>query len=347
MYNFYPGPSKIYPEVKNYALEAFDSGILEKNHRSTFFMHLLEDCIKLFKSHLNIPSNYKVFFVSSATEAWEICAQSIFGQAPVKFYYNGAFGKKWMEYSEKLHASIYVESFDLNQPFTDSYGFNGDVCLVSNETSNGSHVFPSVVNNFKSNNSLLFVDAVSSLGGVDYTIEDADVWISSSQKCFGLPSGLGILILSPKALAKAHEVNDSKFYNSLLFIKDNFDKFQTPYTPNILAIYLLKRLLENLTNVRFISQKISSRADMLYNFLDKQSYFKPLISNKKMRSDTVLTVACPDLPSLHSYLNSHNVTIGKGYGLWKDSTFRIANFPAIDDSEYEYLLDLLSSFAKK
>ena len=61
--NFYPGPSKLYPNVDKYALDAFDSGILEQNHRSLPFMAMLEKTIELFKKKLDVPTNYKVFLL--------------------------------------------------------------------------------------------------------------------------------------------------------------------------------------------------------------------------------------------------------------------------------------------
>lgn len=333
--------------AKDFAKEAFENGILEKNHRSEPFMHLLEDCITLLKNHLNIPSDYKVFFVSSATEAWEICAQSLFGKAPAKFYYNGAFGEKWMKYSEKIHSQVSGVKFELEDEILADASFVGDVCLVANETSNGTQVNPASFKDAMSDKSLLYVDAVSSLGGVDYQIRDADVWISSSQKCFGLPSGMGIMIVSPKAQARAKEIGDRNFYNSLLFVEENFNKHQTPYTPNILSVYLLKRLLENLPNIKEISNDLTIRAKMLYDHFDGLETLQPLISNGKVRSQTLVAITCSNLPELDAYLTKNRITIGKGYGEWKDSTFRIANFPSIDNQEYDYLLEILSNFVKK
>jgi phosphoserine aminotransferase len=37
------------------------------------------------------------------------------------------------------------------------------------------------------------------------------------------------------------------------------------------------------------------------------------------------------------------ITLGNGYGVWKQNTFRIANFPAIDPGEIEVLKNLLRS----
>lgn len=348
MYNFYPGPSKVYPLVKHFAQEAFEIGILEKNHRSADFMNLLKECISLFKTHLNIPQNYKVFFTSSATECWEICAQSFLGVNAIQFYGNGAFGEKWEQYTRRIIPSSKYTSYGVDKeiPFV-SYK-NTDVLFVANETSNGTQVPISTIGRIyeEVGEGLLVLDVVSSLGGVNYDISKGDIWISSSQKCFGLPAGMGIMVVSPKALHRAKQINDRRFYNSALFIEENFDKLQTPYTPNILSIYLLKRLMERLENVSIVSGRLNTRAKSLYDFFDSTITFMPLVNNHEVRSSTVITLNYTINDKFKEYLAKNGVTIGKGYGQWKDSSFRVANFPAIDDSEYDFLCELLSTFAQ-
>lgn len=67
------------------------------------------------------------------------------------------------------------------------------MCCVANETSNGTQISNESLAalKLKSPKSLLFIDATSSLGGYNHDISLGDVWLASSQKCFGLPSGLG------------------------------------------------------------------------------------------------------------------------------------------------------------
>lgn len=344
MYNFYPGPSRIYPAVRDFAREAFESGILEKNHRSDDFMLLLKECIDLFKDRLNVPAGYKVFFTSSATECWEICAQSFLKDT--LFYYNGAFGEKWKEYTGRITGRTEAYAFDIQEEPAVPASGGKDVALVANETSNGTSLSPGMIRKIRAETGgLLLIDVVSSLGGVDYDISQGDIWISSSQKCLGLPSGMGIMLVSPAALQRARELDDRRYYNSALFIESNFDRLQTPYTPNILAVYLLKRLLENLENVKVISERVSRRAADIYRFLENSEAGHPLIQNPAVRSATVVAVSCGSVKRLHHYLSEHDVIMGKGYGLWKDSTYRIANFPAISDADFAVLFNLLRNFA--
>jgi phosphoserine aminotransferase len=164
------------------------------------------------------------------------------------------------------------------------------------------------------------------------------------QKCFGLPSGLAILVVSPKAVERAETVNDGVFYNSFLNIRANFLKNQTPYTPNILGIALLNKQAGFVGNNEIIDEKIKSRAANFYQFIKTQTAFDPLIETEKVQSPTVITIRSKETDVLNviEEMKAKGITLGKGYGEWKNDTFRVANFPAITDSEFEYLMKALN-----
>ena len=77
MITFYPGPSKVYPQVADYAAQAVRDGIVSMNHRSAGFMAIVQETVWLLHKKLVIPPDYHVALVSSATECWEIVAQSL------------------------------------------------------------------------------------------------------------------------------------------------------------------------------------------------------------------------------------------------------------------------------
>ncbi len=348
MLNFYPGPSKLYPQVRSYLTEAYDSGILSMNHRSNDFVSLSQSTILLLKAKLNIPQAYSIFFVSSATEAWEIIAQSLTQKGSLHIY-NGAFGQKWAEYSHKIHQKGSFFSFDLQEKLDASALPNeaGDVvCLTQNETSNGTQIENQTIEAIseKYKDKIIAVDATSSMAGVDLAWGNADVWFASVQKCFGLPAGLGLLICSPKAMEKAYQVNDKKYYNSLVFLAENMQNFQTNYTPNVLNIYLLNRILAQIENIKIIDERTQKNAKNWYTFLENHG-FELLIKNPNIRSATVVTVSDEEtfIKNIKEKALQANIILGSGYGSWKNNTFRIANFPAITDQEIDVLRVFLQS----
>ncbi len=340
---FYPGPSKVYPQVAKYLQDAFAEGVLSVNHRSQECMEITRGAIESLHKKLNIPDDYHVYFISSATEAWEIIAQSLTRQKSLHFY-NGAFGEKWAAYTEKLVSKIERVPFLLNelpdlQNVTD---FKDIVCITQNETSNGTQIkdlkpfrkaFPEAI---------IAVDVTSSLGGIELDFQDGDVWFASVQKCLGLPAGMAIMICSPQAIERAEQINDRKFYNSLLFIHDNFQKFQTHFTPNVLSIYLINKIMLEISNISIISESIKQKANDWYDFFEKKG-MKCVSQNSEVRSDTVITIEGTEeqIKQIKALIKAQGITVGNGYGSWKNTTFRIANFPAIEDFEIEALMKIL------
>jgi phosphoserine aminotransferase len=340
---FYPGPSKVYPQVAQYLQEAFAEGIFSVNHRSEECMQITRGAIEGLHQKLNIPKDYHIYFISSATEAWEIIAQSLTREKSLHFY-NGAFGEKWADYAEKLVLEVERISFGLNElpDLQNVTAFKDAICITQNETSNGTQIkdlspfrkaFPEAI---------ITVDVTSSLGGIELDWQQGDVWFASVQKCLGLPAGMGLMICSPQAIRRAEEINDRKYYNSLLFIHENFQKFQTHYTPNVLSIYLINKIISNISNISIISENIKLRAIEWYNFVPKIG-MKCLVQNSEMRSDTVITIEGTEeeIKQIKALTKAQGITVGNGYGSWKNTTFRIANFPAIEDFEIGKLMKIL------
>ncbi len=336
MITFYPGPSKVYPQVADYAVEAVRQGIVSLNHRSAGFMDIVKEAVRLLHEKLDIPADYHVALVSSATECWEIVAQSLTAECSLHPY-NGAFGKKWAEYAYKIKPPTNLSEADV-------------LCIVQNETSNGTQVNMETLAQFRRDfSALIAVDAVSSMAGIALDWSLADVWFASVQKCFGLPAGLALLIYSPAALKRAEEIGENSHYNSLLFIHENFSKFQTPYTPNGLGIYLLMRVLQQVPPINTVDASTKKRAIDWYTFVEqemKTSPFTLLNNDLTVRSDTVIAVqgAEKDVSNIKKAAQQSGIMLGNGYGDWKNTTFRIANFPAITEEEIGTLKQFLRSF---
>ena len=344
---FYPGPSKVYPQVSQYLRDAFAEGILSVNHRSSECMEITRGAIEGLHQKLNIPEDYFIYFISSATEAWEIIAQSLTRKQSVH-YYNGDFGKKWAEYAQKLVFNFEEIPFGINDlPIIDTQkDYNDVVCITQNETSNGTQIKDLKPFKIAFPEAIIAVDATSSLGGIELAWQQGDVWFASVQKCLGLPAGMGLMICSPQAIKRAEEINDRKYYNSLLFIHENFQKYQTHYTPNVLLIYLINKIISNISNISIISERIKHQADDWYEFFEKleNKAGTILIQNTEVRSDTVITVAGAEeqIEAIKALTKAQNITIGNGYGTWKNTSYRIANFPAIEAFEIEQLQQVLT-----
>jgi phosphoserine aminotransferase len=86
---------------------------------------------------------------------------------------------------------------------------------------------------------------------------------------------------------------------------------------------------------------------MWINFFEtKSEQLRLLIRNPEVRSRTVLTIeATPAVIEKIKVKAARNgFIIGNGYGELKDSTFPIANFPALRKSEIARLIDFLYNY---
>ncbi|MBT9392547.1 aminotransferase class V-fold PLP-dependent enzyme [Hymenobacter sp. NST-14] len=351
MYTFNPGPSQVYPQVRRYLQDAFDEGWLSAPHRGERFVQLMRQTVQELKNKLNVPQDYTVFFMSSATECWEVLAQSL---TPTKSFhlYSGAFGEKWYEYAKALRPESTGIKFGIdevpdarNLPGLDEH--TNLVCLTQNETSNATQLRDGVILNIYNRlpgNALLAVDATSSMAGIQLKFIKADIWYASVQKCFGLPAGLSVMLLSPRAVERLRKVNERSHYNSLTAQYEKMLNFQTTHTPNVLGIYLLNRTLHDNPAIKITHQHVQERATKLYDYFDQATQLRPLVTNPETRSSTV--IGLQGAPALIEEVKrqalAQGLQLGSGYGPWKPTSLRIANFPAIPDAAFEQLVQFFA-----
>jgi phosphoserine aminotransferase len=382
--NFYPGPSKVYPQVKDWLIEAYETDILSIQHRSQKFMDIYESIVKSLQEKHNIPKDYTIVFTSSATECWHILNDNFSEINSYHFFNGGAFGKKWFGYGKANYPkTTFKIEFDINEELEDKFFqqipqndfLPNIICLCQNETSNATQISQKRLSEIRKNrqNDFIFIDSTSSWAGQNLNFSDADAWFASVQKCFGLPAGLGIMALSPNLIdfynknknnialvpttnpavvgvptddnlinISTDDNHKPKRYNQLSFLIEQANQFQTTYTPNVLGIYLLSKVIGFVPNISVTSEKLEKRATDLYDFLEANGY-KILIENKKIRSQTVLAIELnePKLSFLKQKAIQSNIVLGNGYGKWKQNTFRIANFPQHTDKEFEILKEFL------
>ena len=352
MISFYPGPSQVAPETAEFMTDALSSGILGMNHRSNDFMTLLRRTKKTLRKKLLIPDDYEIVMASSATECWEIIAQSLASGLSYHLY-NGAFGEKWFEYTRRIHSQSlglhYDPEKELSPRNLDLSELSALICLTQNETSNGTRISGEILKTFREAfpAPLIAVDATSSMAGEHLDFTSADVWFASVQKCFGLPSGLAVMILSPRAVEAAYTINERRHYNSLAFVLDNFRKDQTPYTPNVLDIYLLYRTMKRRAVITKVHSRLIKRMEQLAKSISKNPLINPLIDNDSVWSQTVMAIELEPkiIPGLKKAARHEGFLLGNGYGEWKGSSMRIANFPAVSQDDWKRLRTFIKGYS--
>ncbi len=345
--SFYPGPATIHSSIPSMVIDAYNTGILSANHRSPEFMELSFATKSQLRARLKVPDDYVIIFISSATEAWEILSQSLTSKTSQHFF-NGAFGLKWANVAESLGINVVKSPFDINAslPTGQIDSLSEWLCVTVCETSNGTMVDQNVLQELSKErlpHQLIAVDATSALGGVILNFQLADYWFASCQKCLGLPAGLALLIVSPAAIERGHLLAERAHYNSFLNLFEHSIKEQTHYTPNVLNIYLLWRTLAAGPPIATIDMRLRERLVGLNPITESNGALPWLVSNSSLRSPTVITLKTSDPSVLKEKALAQKMILGNGYGTWKDTTVRIANFPAMDDIQFQIFVEWLST----
>ncbi len=352
--NFTPGPSQLYFTVTDHAREAFRIGIPSISHRSKQFEELYSSTTAGLRQLLSIPGDFHIFFTSSATEIWERLIQNCVATDCFHLV-NGSFSRRFYEIARQLQkraAKLEVaegSGFD-NVQVPQGAEFIG---IVQNETSTGVSLPDAVLESLRKNNpdSIIAVDAVSSLPYPSFDFSKLDSLFLSVQKGFGLPAGLGVWIVNERCITKSEELLKNGVaigtYHNLPTLKAHALKNQTPETPNVLAIFLLNRVVEDFLRrgIETIRRETEYKAVILYQALSHHRLIRPFVSEKKFQSPTVIVADCGEYTAgLSAHLRARGLMPGAGYGAQKDKQLRFANFPAHSKEQFELLVDELGAF---
>src|SRR5690606_24373175 len=97
---------------------------------------------------------------------------------------------------------------------------------------------------------LIAVNACTALPHINFDYTKIDAAFFSVHKGFGLPPGLGVWLVNDSCIARAERLIRKKHrigsYHNLLGLHAHAQKGQTPEAPNVLGIYLLCKVAEDM-----------------------------------------------------------------------------------------------------
>ena len=339
-YFFTVGPSQLYPTVEGYIKKALEDDVFSMNHRGDVFGEMYQRIDTSLHTFLGIPKAYSVFFLGSATEGMERIIQNCVAKKSHHII-TGSFGKRFYQIALDLkkQAEKYEVEFGLGVDVSKiKISKNIELIAVTqSDTSTGVVISESDIAALKKRNphALIAVDVVSSIPytNLDYSLMDAVFF--SVQKGFGLPAGLGVLVLSPEAMEKSKWLKKKGYATSGFHSFEELHayslKHQTPETPNVFDIYLLDKVLHDMlrlgiTNIR---KDTDAKAHLMYDFFENHKDFAPFVKTHRDRAKTVLVIEVKGgSEGLVQRLKNKGIHVGSGYGPFKESHIRIANFPA-------------------
>ncbi len=339
--------------VEEHLRTALRKQIPSISHRSKAFSQIYQHTEEQLKQLAGLPQDYRLFFTSSATEVWERMLQSAVVSDTLHLV-NGAFSKRFFQVAQKLqYQAISVEVPPGN--VVSMEGLPTEVMpeligVTHNETSTGAQqpVKDLEILRTKYPESLITVDAVSSFPVIDLPFYQIDALYFSVQKCFGLPAGLGGWLVNDRFIEKSKQLapTGNTSYHGVDSFLEKHGKYQTPSTPNVLAIYLLSRVLEDMLEkgLERIRMESKYKSAILYHLLESKQTIAPFVKDTKWRSETVIVSETMDQTNnIIEKLNQKGLVVGSGYGGFKDQHIRIANFPTHSKEQVEMLVDLLDA----
>lgn len=353
---FTVGPTKVYPTFLTRLKLILEKDIFSISHRSEYFHQIFENTCFSLRKLLEIPEDYPIFFLSSATEAMEKLIENLIYQ---KSYHliNGAFSSLFFKIAERK--GLIPEKYEV--PFGESFDFDQiiipkdaeAICLTQCETSSGVIIPVEKITLLRRRHpdKLILVDIVSSVPYVNLDFKNVDGVFFSVQKGFGLPSGLGVLIISPLAYEKHLWLKKKKKISSYLdfelFFK-YYQKKEAPTTPNVFLIYFLGLVAKDMVKkgIRKIREEIEKKSAHLYQLsgIVKKNRLMPFVKEKKHQSKTVIVFESAFAQELKKFLEEKSIVISSGYKEMKDKHIRIANYPAHTLGEIKFLAKHIREF---
>lgn len=123
-------------------------------------------------------------------------------------------------------------------------------------------------------------------------------------------------------------------------------KYQNTETPNVLAIYLLGKVSQHLLEYSKEKMRLETeaKAELLYSAIDSCANIQALVKKQDERSKTIIIAQAGDKQAeIKQRLLDSGYVVGSGYGKYKDSEIRIANFPMHRLEDVKNIAEVFSS----
>jgi phosphoserine aminotransferase len=205
--HFSSGPCAKRP---GWSLQALTDAVLGRSHRSKIGKAKLKRAIDLTREILQVPADYRIGIVpASDTGAVEMALWSLLGPRPVTMLAWESFGEGWVSdvakelklKDAKVLKAPYGELPDLSK-----IDWTNDVVFTWNGTTSGARV-PNADWISAKREGLAICDATSAAFAQPLDFPKLDVVTFSWQKVLGGEAAHGMLILSPRAVARLESYN--------------------------------------------------------------------------------------------------------------------------------------------
>ncbi len=343
---FIPGPTNIPDPLRN-AMH-----VQTIDHRAPDFVDVLRPVLDDLKKVFKTTSAEIITFPSSGTGGWEAAVTNTLSPGDkVLIARYGMFSHRWIDLCQrhKLDVEVIECEWGTGAP-ADLFGARlaadtdheiKAVLVTHNETATGVLSDVGAVRgamNGANHPAMLYVDCVSSLGSMDFRMDDwgVDLAISGSQKGFMLATGMAIVAVSQKAMQATQTATCPRCFFDFKDMLGANANGGFPYTPPLQLIFGLRASLdllfeEGLENVYARHHRLATgvrRAVAAWGLT-------LCAKTPDLNSDSVSAIYVPDgfdsnVLTNHAY-DKYGVSFGVGLGEMAGRAFRIGHLGSLTD----------------
>lgn len=330
-----PGPSCVSPEVY-LALSRKTLGHLDPD-----FLKIAEELKGMIRQIMNTKNDLTIPMSGTGSAGMEAAFVNLVEKGDrVLILLNGVFGMRMQDVASRLGANVDVLEFPWGTPVDleaverkirhESYKI---VAVVHAETSTGvRNPVAEIGDLLRGSDTIYLVDAVTSLGGIEVSMDEwnIDALYSGTQKCLSCPPGLAPLSFSDKAMAKlsARKTKVPNWYLDLTLIANYWGQNRVyHHTAPVNMLYGLYQalllILEEGSETVFLRHRESHLA--LVNGLEELGL--TMLVDESHRLPMLNAVRVPDavdeLSVRQRLRNDFKIEIGGGLGPLAGKIWRI------------------------
>ncbi|AHM04595.1 Serine--glyoxylate aminotransferase [Roseibacterium elongatum DSM 19469] len=343
---FIPGPTNVPDDVRR----AMNIG--QQDMRASDFgdltIGLFEDLKQVFRTRTG-----EVFLLpGSGTGAWEAAITNTLNPGDkVLMARYGQFSDLWVQMAQRLGlevevidvawgAGVPVAEFE-RRLGADTRDEIKAVFVTHNETATGVVSDVAAVRralDASFHDALLFVDGVSSIGSIDFRMDDwgVDLAVTGSQKGLMCPAGLGILAVSAKAAVAAKTSTMRRAFFEFEDMRAMNAGGYFPYTPPTMLLHGLRAALDRIF-AEGLDEVIARHARLAEGIRRGiHAWGLDLVAeHPSLYSNTVSTIRTPDGVDAREVIriayDEMNTSFGSGLGRLAGKAFRIGHLGDLNE----------------
>lgn len=344
---FIPGPTNMPESIRQACyMPTID-------HRSPLFGEILYPCLNGVRKVLKSKSVEIFIFPSTGTGGWETgLTNTLSAGDKILAARNGMFSHRWIDMCQRHGLDVQVvetpwgaglpaDEYETILRADTSHNIKA-VLATHNETATGVKSDIAAVRkalDAAGHPAMLFVDGVSSIGSMDFRMDEwgVDIAVTGSQKGFMLPAGLAIIGFSEKAMAAVKTATLPRTFFDIGDMAKGYENNAYPYTPPVGLMNGLRASLamieaEGLENVFKRHTRIATGVRLAVDAWG----LKMCAQSADVYSDSVSAIMTPEgfnaTDIVTKAAEDYGMAFGVGLGEVAGKVFRIGHLGMLTDA---------------